>query len=147
MIHLLDAGGVNAAVCNEVLKRHAGSLTTDRIEAREYDGLGSVVNHEVDAGHLLKGADVATLATDNATLEVIGGNMNGSDGDLGGMVGGATLNRQGENLLGGLMALGADLLLGLADDGGRLVGNLTTDLVEQLLVSILTRKVGNTLEL
>ena len=73
--------------------------------------------------------------------------MNGSDGDLGGMVGGATLNRQGENLLGGLMALGADLLLGLADDGGRLVGNLTTDLVEQLLVSILTRKVGNTLEL
>ena len=147
VIHLFDAGGVNAAVGNKVLERHAGSLTTDRIEARKHDGLGGVVNHEVDARHLLKGADVATLATNDATLEVIGGNMHGSDSDLGGMVGGATLDRQGENLLGGLVALGADLLLGLTDDGGRLVGNLAADLVEQLLVSILTRKVGNTLEL
>ncbi len=57
------------------------------------------------------------------------------------------LNRQGENLLGGLVALGADLLLGLADDGGGLVGNLAADLVEQLLVSVLARKIGNTLEL
>ena len=73
--------------------------------------------------------------------------MNGRDGDLGGMVGGTTLDRQGENLLSGLVALGADLLLGLTDDGGRLMGNLAEDLVEQLLVSILARKVGNTLEL
>ena len=73
--------------------------------------------------------------------------MHGSDGNLGGMVGGATLNRQRENLLGGLVALGADLLLGLTDDGGRLVGNLAADLVEQLLVSVLARKVGNTLKL
>ena len=76
VVHLLDAGGVNTTVGNEVLERHAGSLTTDRVEAREYDGLGGVVNHEVNAGHLLKGSDVATLATDDATLEVIGGNMN-----------------------------------------------------------------------
>ena len=68
VIHLLDAGRVNTTVGNEVLERHAGGLTTDRIEAREYNGLGSVVNHEVDAGHLLKGADVATLATDDTTL-------------------------------------------------------------------------------
>ena len=147
VVHLLDASGVNTTVGNEILERHAGGLTTDRIEARKHNGLGGVINHEVDTGHLLKGADVATLATDDTTLEVIGGNMHGSDGDLGGMVGGATLNRQGENLLSGLVALGADLLLGLTDDGGRLVGNLAADLVEQLLVSVLARKVGNTLEL
>ena len=68
VIHLLDAGGVNTAVGNEVLKCNAGSLTADWVEARKHDGLGGVVNHEVDTGHLLKGADVATLATDDAPL-------------------------------------------------------------------------------
>ena len=33
VIHLLDAGGVNAAVGDEVLEGDTGGLTTDRIEA------------------------------------------------------------------------------------------------------------------
>ena len=116
VIHLLDAGGVNAAVSNKVLEGDAGGLATDRIEARKHDGLGRIIDHEVDAGNLLEGTDVATLAADDATLEVIGRNVHGGNGNLGGVVGGTTLNRQGENLLSGLVALGADLLLGLADD-------------------------------
>ena len=42
---LLDAGGVNAAVGDEVLEGNTGGLTTDRVEARKNDGLGRVVNH------------------------------------------------------------------------------------------------------
>ena len=73
------------------------------------DGLGRVVDHEVDAGDLLEGADVATLAADDAALEVIGGNVHGGNGDLGGVVGGAALNGQVDtNLLSGLVALGRE---------------------------------------
>ena len=147
VIHLLDAGRVNAAVSDKVLKGHAGGLATDRIEARKHNGLGRIIDHEVDTGNLLEGADVATLAANDATLEVIGRNMHGGNGDLGGVIGGTALNRQRQDLLGGLMALGANLLLGLTDDRSGLVGNLTTNLVEKLLVSILAGQVGDALEL
>ncbi len=74
--------------------------------------------------------------------------MHGGNGDLGCVVGSAALNRQGQNLLGGLVALGANLLLGLAnDDRGGLVGDLAANLIEELLVGVLAGKVGNTLEL
>ena len=147
VIHLLDAGGVNAAVGDEVLEGNTGGLTTDRVEARKNDGLGRVVNHEVDAGNLLEGPDVATLATDDTALEVIRGNVHGGNGDLGCVVGSAALNRQGQNLLGGLVALGANLLLGLANDRGGLVGDLAANLIEELLVGVLAGKVGDALEL
>jgi len=147
VIHLLDAGGVNAAVGDEVLQSNTGGLTTDRVEARKNDGLGRVVDHEVDAGNLLEGPDVATLATDDTALEVIRGNVHGGNGDLGSVVGSAALNRQGQNLLGGLVALGANLLLGLANNRGGLVGDLAANLIEELLVGILAGKVGDTLEL
>ena len=147
VIHLLDAGGVNAAVSNKVLEGDTGGLATDRIEARKHDGLGRIIDHEVDAGNLLEGADVATLAADDATLQVVRRYMHRGNGDLGGVIGGAALNRQGQDLLGGLMALGANLLLGLADDRGGLVGNLAANLVEELLVSVLAGQVGDALEL
>ena len=73
--------------------------------------------------------------------------MHGGNGDLGSVVGSAALNRQGQNLLGGLVALGANLLLGLANDRGGLVGDLAANLIEELLVGILAGKVGDTLEL
>ena len=45
------------------------------------------------------------------------------------------------------MALGANLLLGLANDRGSLVGDLAANLIEELLVGVLTGQVGDTLEL
>ena len=73
--------------------------------------------------------------------------MHGGNGDLGSVVGSAALNRQRQNLLGGLVALGANLLLGLANDRGGLVGDLAANLIEELLVGVLAGKVGDTLEL
>lgn len=45
------------------------------------------------------------------------------------------------------MALGANLLLGLANDRGGLVGDLAANLIEELLVGVLAGKVGDALEL
>ena len=146
VIHLLDAGRVNAAVGDEVLEGDTGGLATDRVEARKNDGLWRVVDHEVDAGNLLEGPDVATLATDDTALEVIRGNVHGGNGDLGCVVGSAALNRQGQNLLGGLVALGANLLLGLANDRGSLVGDLAANLIEELLVGVLRSAIRSSSE-
>ena len=72
--------------------------------------------------------------------------MHGGDGDLGGVIARAALNSEGDDLLRGLMALGAHVLLGLADDARGLVGHFGANVVEQLLVGVLAGEVGDALE-
>ena len=147
LVELLDASGVDAAVGDQVLERDARGLAADGVEAREHDGLGGVVDDEGDAGHLLEGADVAALAADDATLEVVGGDVDGGDGDLAGLVGGAALDGGGDDLAGGLVGLGADGLLGLAQDLGLLADGLGAHAGEQLVVGLVRREPGDALEL
>ena len=66
LVELLDAGGVNATVSDEVLERHTRSLATDGVKAGEDNGLGRVINDEGDTGDLLERADVPTFSTDDA---------------------------------------------------------------------------------
>lgn len=73
--------------------------------------------------------------------------MHGGNGNLGSVVGSAALNRQVTRSPGSLVALGANLLLGLANDRGGLVGDLAANLIEKLLVGVLAGKVGDSLEL
>ena len=67
---LLDAGGVDAAVGDKALQRHAGHLAAGLVEAGQGDGLGGVVDDEVHAGGGFQGADVAALPADDAALHV-----------------------------------------------------------------------------
>lgn len=97
VVHLLDARRMDTAICDEVLQRNASGLATNRIEAGQHDRLGRIVDDEIDAGNLLERTDIAAFASDDATFEVIRGNMDRSDGDLSGMVGGATLD--GEEMI------------------------------------------------
>ena len=69
--HFLDAGGMDAAVLNELFERDARDFTPHGVEARERDGLGRVVDDEVAAGERLDGADVAALAADDAALHLV----------------------------------------------------------------------------
>ncbi len=138
---------MNAAIGNQVLKGDTSGLATNRIEAGEDNGLRRVVDDEVDAGHLLERADVAAFATDDTALEVVRGNVNGRDGDLSGVIGSATLDGEGDDLLSGLMAFSFDLLLGLANDRGGLMGHFAANLVEKLGVCVLAGKLRNALEL
>ena len=81
-VELLDTCRMNAAVGDEVLEGDARRLAAYRIEAREHDGLRRIIDDEGDTRHLLEGTDVATLSTNDATLEVIGGDVHRCDGDL-----------------------------------------------------------------
>ena len=73
--------------------------------------------------------------------------MNGGHGNLRGVIGGAALDGRRKNPLSGLLALGLHLLLGIANDGRRLMGNLTADLIEKLTVRVISRELRDALEL
>ena len=147
LVHLLDARRVDAAVGDEVLEGHASGLATNGLEAREQDGLRGVVDDERDARDLLEGADVSTLAADDAALEIVGGDVHGGDGDLAGLVGGAALDGRGHDLAGGLVGLGSGTLLALAENLGLLAHGVLAHAVEELPVGVLGGKGGDALEL
>ena len=65
VVHLLDAGRMDAAVFDQLLQRQAGDLTPQAVERREDDCVGRVVDDEVDTRQVLEGADVASLPTDD----------------------------------------------------------------------------------
>ena len=138
---------MDATVGDEVLECHAGSLATHWVETREHYGLGGVVDHEGHARDLLEGADVATLTTDDAALEVIGGDVNARHSDLAGLVGGAALDGSRDNLTSRLVGLGAHALLGVAQDLGLVTHHICTNAVEQLAVGVFLGEGGNTLKL
>ena len=147
LVHLLDAGGVNAAICNQVFKSDASRLAANGLEAGEKHRLRRIVNHERNAGNLLEGANVSTLATDDAALEVIRGNVNRGYRDLTCLIGGTTLNSRGDDLASGLVRLGASTLLTLAKDLRLFANGILADAIQKLLVSFVSGKGGNALEL
>ena len=147
LVELLDAGGMDAAVCDEVLERHARSLAAHRVEAREHDGLGRIVDDEVHTGDLLEGADIAALAADDTALEVIRGNVDRRDRDLARLIGGATLDRRGDDLAGRLVGLVADAHLGFAQDLRLLAHGLGADAGEKLVMRLVLGEAGDALEL
>src|SRR5262249_13793739 len=100
----------------------------------------------VDAGRLLEGADVASLAADDAPLHVVGRNVDGADRGVGGVDGGVTLNRDGENLAGLLLRRLPKLRLVPLDAGRDLGGELLLDSLEEHLVGLVAGETGDLVE-
>jgi hypothetical protein len=143
---VLDAARVDAAVGDELLEGDARRLAADRVEAGEDDGLGRVVDDDVDAGRLLERADVPPLAADDAALHLVGGQRDDGDGRLGGVVGGDALDGEGDDLLRLALGVAAGLLLDLADPlrGGG--ARLLLELVHQLPLGLVGAEAGERLE-
>ena len=97
---LLDAGRMDAAVGDQPLDRLARDLAAERIEAREDDRAGRVVDDQLDAGRGLERADVAPLAADDAALQIVARQIDDRDGRLDRVLGGAALDGVGDDLLG-----------------------------------------------
>src|SRR5436305_1254514 len=85
VVHLLDAGRVDAPVLDQLHERQLRRLTADAVERRQDDGLRRVVDDEVDAGEMLEGANVAALAADDPALHVVGRELDERDGRLRGV--------------------------------------------------------------
>ena len=60
--HLLDAGGMDSAVGDELMQRQTGDLAAHGVEAAQDDRFGRVVDDDLDAGSRFQRTDVAPLA-------------------------------------------------------------------------------------
>ena len=144
--HLLDAGGVDAAVGHELVQGEAGNLTTHGVEAAQDDGLGGVIDDDLDARSGLQGADVATLTADDATLDLVALDVEDRHGILDGRLGGHTLNRGHDDALGLLGGRHLGLLDGLADVGLGLALGLGLHILDQDVLGLLRAHTRNLLQ-
>ena len=71
--HFLDAAGMNATIGNELLQRESCDFAPDRLETRHHNGIRRVVDDHIDSRCRLERTDVASLATDDATLHFVVG--------------------------------------------------------------------------
>ena len=73
--HLLDAAGVDPPIEHQSLQREPCDLPPNWVEAGEQHGAGRVVHDQVHAGGGLEGPDVAPLASDDAPLHLVVGEV------------------------------------------------------------------------
>jgi len=144
--HFLDAGGVDAAVHDQLLHGDAGDLTADGVKGGHDDGFGGIVDDEVDAGGGLQGADVAALAADNAALHVVVGQGDNGYGGFGHVIGGALLDGQGNDIAGFLFALFLGLGLDVADHGGGVVEGILLHALNDDLLGLVLGHGGDALQ-
>ena len=129
-----------------LVERQAGDLAADGVEARQHDGLGGVVDDQVDAGRLLEGPDVAALAADDPALHLVAGEMDDGHGVLGRVVGGDALHRGDDDLARLLLRLVAGPSLDRAGELDRVVLGLLADRLEQHALRVLGGQPGDALE-
>ncbi len=108
--------GMDPAIQDQFCQGAPANLTPDRVEARDRDGVRGIVHDHVHAGRLLKGFDVATVASDDASLHLFIGEGDHSPRDLGHMLGGNPLDGIRDQLAGALFTLLTRLRFDLADD-------------------------------
>ena len=133
---LLDAGGVDAAVGDELLEGQAGDLAADGVKGADHHHAGGIVHDHVHAGGLLESPDVAAFAADDAALHVVGGDVHGADGAGAGVLGGIALDGGDDDLaaavLGGFLGLVEHLL----DQGPGVVLDLVLDAGQQHVTGV-----------
>src|SRR5262249_53956700 len=135
--HLLDARWVDAPVENEFGERDARDLAADRIEAREDDRLGGVIDNKIHAGGRLQRANIAPHATDDTPLHIVIGQRNDGNRHIADLVGSAALYGQCNDLAGFGLRLLACSRLDLARPQRGDLARLLFDRMDQLLTRLL----------
>ncbi len=135
--HLLDAGGVDTAVGDQLVQGQTRDLAAHGIESREDDRLGRVVDDDLDAGRGLQSADVAALAADDAALDLVALDVEHRHGVLDGRLGRHALDRGYYDALGLLRGRELGLLDRLVDVGGRLALGLGLHVLHEDVLGVL----------
>ena len=142
----LDAARVDAAICHELGEGQAGHFPADRVEGADDDRFRRVVDDQVHASSLFEGADVAAFATDDASLHLVVGQMDGGDGVLGGVVGGDALHRRDDDLASSLVGLFPSLALYRLGQTDGVALRLVADGLEQMGLGLGGGHAADTLE-
>ncbi len=144
--HLLDTGGVDAAVGHQLVERQTGDLAAHGVEAAQDDRFGGVVDDDFDARRSLQGANVATLAADDAALHLVAVDVEHRDGILDGGLGGDALNRGDDDALGLFRGGQLGLLDRLVDVGCGVGLGLGLHVLDQDVLGILRAHAGDLLQ-
>ena len=147
VVHLLDAGRLDAAVLDELEQRDLRDLAADRVERREHDRLGRVVDDHVHAGQVLERADVASLAADDPPLHVVGRELDQRRRRLRCVARGNALERVGDEVPGASLRLGLRLLVELAHPACEVVADELLGLLEEARLRLVHGHAGDALEL
>src|SRR5438552_8034262 len=121
VVHLLDPGGMDAAVLDQLRQGHLGDLPADAVERREHDRLRGVVDDEVDSRQVLEGPDVAAFAADDPPFHVVGRELDERNGGLGSVVRRDALESVRDEVAGAPLRLGLRLFLHLTNAACKLV--------------------------
>ena len=143
---LLDAAGMDPAVGDELGDGDPGDLAADRVEARQDDGLGGVVDDQVDAGRLLEGPDVAAFATDDPALHLVRWQVDDRDGVLGGVIRGDPLDGGHDDVAGLVLGVLAGTSLDGTGDLDGVVLGLFADGLDEDVLGVVGRHVRHALE-
>ena len=133
VVHLLDPRGMDPAVLDELLEREPCDLAPQRIERRQDDGMGRVVDDEVDARQVLERADVPSLAADDPALEIVRRELDHSDRRLGRVARRDALERVGDERASPTACVRSRLLLHLPHLPCELVSHEVLRTFDQLL--------------
>ncbi len=131
--HLLDAPRMDASVLDETLERDAGRLTPHRIEGGEHHRLRRIVDDDVHTGRLLEGPNVATFASDDASLHLVGRKLDDGHRGLGRVVGREALNGEPDDLLGFAVRVTLCLLPDLTQGVRRVGPGFVLEVLDELL--------------
>src|SRR5437588_6186382 len=143
---LFDATGVDAAVGDQALEGQAADLTAHRLETGNDDGIGRVVDDDVDPRGGLECANVTAFATDDATLHFVRGQEHGRHARFGRLLGGDALDRERDDLF--RLAIGVLLRLfrDVADERRGFVPRLVLEAGHDLELGFLCGQSGDLLE-
>ena len=145
--HFLDPRRVDAAVGHQLLDGLLGDGPPVRVEARQDDRLGGVVDDQLHAGGVLQGADVAPLAADYASLEVVAGQVDHGDGRLDGVLGRAALDGLRDDLARLLCGRFARLVLQPLHQVRGVPARIRLDLADQHVLRLVGGHPGHPLQL
>ena len=141
-----DAGGMDPAVRDQPLDGLFRHFAAEGIEARQNDRAGGVVDDQLDAGGLLEGPDVSAFAADDASLEIVAGQVDDRDRGLDGMLGGATLDGLGDDLLRLLRRHFPGFRFEPLDEVGGVAASLLFDLLDDEILRLVGGETGDALQ-
>ncbi len=142
-----DSSRVDTAVGNQLLDCLLGDFAAVRIEPRKDDRARRVVDDQIDAGGQFECADIAPLASDDPSLEIVAWQVDHGHRGFDGVLGSAALDGFGDVLFGLVGRSLAGFRIEPLEQVGGVVPGIVLDLLEQELLGFVGRQARHAFEL
>ena len=145
--HLLDAGWMNTSVGHELMECQSAYLTTYGVEGRDDDSLRRVVHDNLHTRSSLQRTDVASLASNDTSLDVVVVDVEDRDAVLHSRLSSHTLYGLDDDALGFLIGIELGLVHDVIDIGCRCRAGFVLQTLDELLLSLLLTQTADFLQL